>query len=93
MIKSKGGRGWFVDVSAGWVREYDADLRRRVYRFQRGLDKEHVWRRYLQALADADGKVGSSVGWHSHKCNVMVGLGMIAREEGLYGFSAFASDR
>lgn len=93
VIKSKGGRGWFVDVSAGWVREYDADLRRRVYRFQRGLDKEHVWRRYLQALADADGKVGSSVGWHSHKCNVMVGLGMIAREEGLYGFSAFASDR
>lgn len=93
VIKSKGGRGWFVDVSAGWVREYDPALLRRVYRFQRGLDKDHVWRRYLQALADADGKVGSSVGWHSHKCNVMVGLGMIAREEGLYGFSAFASDR
>jgi hypothetical protein len=92
VIRSKGSRGWFVDVSAGWVREFDVDLGRRVYRFQRGLEKDHPWRRYLNALADAEGKVASNVGWHSHKCNVLVGLGMLCREEGLYGFSSFAAE-
>lgn len=90
VIKSKGGRGWFVDVSAGWVREYDPALGRRVYKFQRGLDKDHTWRRYLNAIADAEGKVGSSVGWHSRKMEILRGLGMMAREEGLYGAGAFA---
>lgn len=92
VIKSKGGRGWFTDISAGWVREHDPALGRRVYRFQRGLDKDHVWRQYLQALADADGKVGSSVGWFPRKMEVLRGLGMIGREEGLFGANSFAFD-
>ncbi|KAJ9111716.1 hypothetical protein QFC19_001076 [Naganishia cerealis] len=107
VVKSKGGRGWYVDVSAGWLEKTDqADTRtcRPVVGlpdddgsspddtlvYTRGLTQDHPWRQYLSSLADASGKVGSAVGWHSRKMEVVHGHGMLGREEGLYGAGAFA---
>ncbi|KAJ9114341.1 hypothetical protein QFC20_001482 [Naganishia adeliensis] len=107
IVKSKGGRGWYVDVSAGWLDKTDqADTRpcRPVVGkpeedgssvddalvYTRGLAQDHPWRQYLSSLADASGKVGSAVGWHSRKMEVVFGHGMLGREEGLYGAGAFA---
>lgn len=107
VVKSKGGRGWYVDVSAGWLDKTDeADKRpcRPIVGkpledgsseddtlvYTRGLAQDHPWRRYLSSLAVASGKVGSAVGWHSRKMEVVFGHGMLGREEGLYGAGAFA---
>ena len=107
VVKSKGGRGWYVDVSAGWLDKTD-DADKRPCRpivgkpmedgsseddtliYTRGLTQDHPWRRYLSSLAVASGKVGSAVGWHSRKMEVVFGHGMLGREEGLYGAGAFA---
>lgn len=107
VVKSKGGRGWYVDVSAGWLDKNDqADTRTcrplvgspeddgsspdDTLVYTRGLAQDHPWRQYLSSLADAWGKVGSAVGWHSRKMEVVHGHGMLGREEGLYGAGAFA---
>ena len=60
IIKSKGGRGWYVDTAAGWV---GAEL-------QRNLPKEHPLRAQMDRLADANGNVNSGVGWHARKMEV-----------------------
>src|ERR1700710_2988138 len=57
IIKSKGGRGWYVDTASGWV---GAELRR-------NLAKEHPLRVQMDRLADANGNVNSGVGWHARK--------------------------
>lgn len=90
-IRSKGGRGWYVDTSAGWVGEHDHEHHgpSRIV-FKRLLDRDHPWRRYLEHLSQADGKVSSGVGWHSRKMEIVKGHGMMGREEGLYGAGAFA---
>ncbi|KAF8273269.1 hypothetical protein EI94DRAFT_1676809 [Lactarius quietus] len=84
IIRSKGGRGWYVDTASGWVAgSGGATLRR-------DLEKDHPWRRALQLLADANGNVNSGVGWHARKMEVLHGHGLIGREDGLYGAVSFA---
>ncbi len=84
-IKSKGNRGWYVDISAGWT-ESPGGIRK----FTRGLTRGHPSRQYLEQLAEYNGRVGSGVGWHSRKMEVIRGDGMMGREAGLYGAGAFA---
>lgn len=87
-IRSKGGRGWYVDVTAAWVQDTTEEGKK--WRYARYLPHNHPWRMYLQGLSDAGGRVSSSVGWHSRKMEVVQGWGMMGREEGLAGAGAFA---
>jgi hypothetical protein len=79
IIRSKGGRGWYVDTATGWC---GGELRRDL--------KDHPWREELQRLSDANGNVASGVGWHARKMEVLHGHGMFGREDGLYGAVSFA---
>lgn len=103
VVKSKGGRGWYVDVSAGWIQSDTVDDWGYVQKgparvgeglgslsFVRHLPANHPRRRYLTALAEANGRVRSDVGWHSRKMEVVRGEGMMGREEGMGGVGAFA---
>lgn len=103
VVKSKGGRGWYVDVSAGWIQSDTVDDWGYVQKgpaivgeglgalsFVRHLPATHPRRRYLTALAEANGRVRSDVGWHSRKMEVVRGEGMMGREEGMGGVGAFA---
>ncbi|KAH9003012.1 hypothetical protein EDB86DRAFT_3233334 [Lactarius hatsudake] len=84
IVRSKGGRGWYVDTASGWVPgPSGASLRR-------DLEKDHPWRRALGLLADANGNVNSGVGWHARKMEVLHGQGLLGREDGLYGAVSFA---
>ncbi|PCH42263.1 hypothetical protein WOLCODRAFT_137803 [Wolfiporia cocos MD-104 SS10] len=84
VVKSKGGRGWYVDVASGWI----AEAGRAVLR--RDLQGGHPWRAALERLADANGNVSSGVGWHARKMEVLHGHGLLGREAGLYGAVSFA---
>lgn len=88
VVKSKGGRGWYVDSSAGWIQDRTDSAE--DWTFVRHLPKDHEWRKWLTSLSDASGRVGSGVGWHSKKMEVIKGLGMMGREEGMAGAGAFA---
>ncbi|WVR05918.1 hypothetical protein IAU60_002944 [Kwoniella sp. DSM 27419] len=90
VIKSKGGRGWYVDLSAGW-RRLDGDIEGKSgWEYVRHLPKSYPWRQWLNHLSESNGRVGSNVGWHSRKMEVIKGMGMVGREEGLAGVGAFA---
>ncbi|KAJ7158811.1 hypothetical protein C8R46DRAFT_401293 [Mycena filopes] len=80
IVRSKGGRGWYVDTASGWVA---GELRR-------DLPKEHAWRRYLDQLSEANGNVSSGIGWHARKMEILYGHGMLGHEDGLYGAVSFA---
>lgn len=80
IIRSKGGRGWYVDTASGWVSGV----------LMRDLDETHPLRVEMQRLADANGNVNSGVGWHARKMEVLHGCGMLGREDGLYGAVSFA---
>ncbi|KZV83140.1 hypothetical protein EXIGLDRAFT_656474 [Exidia glandulosa HHB12029] len=80
VVRSKGGRAWYVDGASGWV---DGVMRR-------DLGEDHPLRREIERLADANGNVGSGVGWHARKMEVLQGVGMLGREDGLYGAVSFA---
>ncbi|KAJ6619689.1 hypothetical protein B0H10DRAFT_2163778 [Mycena sp. CBHHK59/15] len=86
IIRSKGGRGWYVDTASGWV----AELGGGPGSLRRDLPKEHPWRRYLEQLSDANGNVSSGIGWHARKMEVLYGRGLLGREDGLYGAVSFA---
>lgn len=88
VIRSKGGRGWYVDTSAGWIQDRTESVE--DWTFDRHLHKDHAWRKWLTSLSDASGRVGSGVGWHARKMEVIKGLGMLGREEGMAGAGAFA---
>ncbi|ORX35987.1 hypothetical protein BD324DRAFT_651897 [Kockovaella imperatae] len=60
VIKSKGGRGWYVDLSAGWMNG----------QFVRHLPADHPHRTWLTHLALAQGRVASAVGWHNRKMEI-----------------------
>jgi hypothetical protein len=64
VVRSKGGRGWYVDTASGWV---DGVLRR-------DLEGGHPWRGYLEQLSDANGNVTSGIGWHARKMEVRSGF-------------------
>lgn len=83
-IRSKGGRGWYVDTACGWVHKDGASV------LQRGLAPEHPLRQEYERLAGANGNVGSGVGWHARKMEILRGNGMLGREDGLYGAVSFA---
>ncbi|WWC86288.1 uncharacterized protein L201_001161 [Kwoniella dendrophila CBS 6074] len=92
IVKSKGGRGWYVDLSSGWKR-LDGDFEdpnSKSWEFVRHLPKSDQRRKWLNFLSESNGKVGSNVGWHSRKMEVVKGMGMLGREEGLAGVGAFA---
>ena len=59
IIRSKGGRGWYVDTASGWC---GGEMRRDL--------GDHPWRGELQRLSDANGNVASGVGWHARKMEV-----------------------
>ena len=61
IIRSKGGRGWYVDTATGWC---GGELKREL--------KDHPWREELQRLSDANGNVASGVGWHARKMEVRI---------------------
>jgi hypothetical protein len=61
IIRSKGGRGWYVDTASGWCA---GELKRDL--------KDHPWRDELQKLSDANGNVASGVGWHARKMEVSI---------------------
>ncbi|KAI0787931.1 hypothetical protein C8Q74DRAFT_1195306 [Fomes fomentarius] len=91
IIRSKGGRGWYVDVASGWLAQPSADGEEgQGAVLKRDLEPSHPWRVELEALADANGNVSSGVGWHSRKMEVLNGEGLLGREAGLYGAVAFA---
>lgn len=103
VIRSKGGRGWYVDVSAGWipartVQDWGYTTQDPVtvgqgigaMSFVRHLPNAHEWRQWLTRLAEANGRVSSYVGWHSRKMEVVRGEGMMGREDGMGGVDAFA---
>lgn len=60
IIRSKGGRGWYVDTATGWV---SGELRRQ-------LAPDHPLRIEMERLARANGNVNSGVGWHARKMEV-----------------------
>ena len=85
VIRSKGGRGWYVDTASGWTAETGDHAV-----LQRSLPRDNPLRDELQKLADANGNVNSGVGWHARKMEVLHGYGLHGREDGLYGAVAFA---
>jgi hypothetical protein len=67
IVKSKGGRGWYVDTACGWVAEgAEGSV------LKRNLPKEHGLRIEMDKMADANGNVSSGVGWHARKMEVRV---------------------
>ena len=75
IVKSKGGRGWYVDTASGWIAEpcleegCDGGAA-----LKRNLPQGHPWRNELVRLSDANGNVNSGVGWHSRKMEVCLSL-------------------
>ncbi|CAE6463978.1 unnamed protein product [Rhizoctonia solani] len=86
IVRSKGGRGFYVDSSAGWV----ASPENNGAILQRDLPESHPLRAEVERLAMANGNVSSGVGWHARKMEVLYGTGMLGREDGLYGAVSFA---
>ncbi|KZT41252.1 hypothetical protein SISSUDRAFT_350885 [Sistotremastrum suecicum HHB10207 ss-3] len=92
VIRSKGGRGWYIDTASGWcaAREEAVGLGANKPVLRRDLDEKHPLRFELNRLADANGNVGSGIGWHGRKMEILHGQGMQGREDGLYGAVSFA---
>ncbi|EIN04809.1 hypothetical protein PUNSTDRAFT_107629 [Punctularia strigosozonata HHB-11173 SS5] len=93
VIRSKGGRGWYVDTGSGWIGAAsgeDGQGSGDKPMLARDLPVGHPWRVELENLANANGNVSSGVGWHARKMEVLHGHGMLGREDGLYGAVAFA---
>ncbi|KAF7796627.1 hypothetical protein EIP86_007809 [Pleurotus ostreatoroseus] len=88
IVRSKGGRGWYVDSASGWTAGPDGSDDGSVLR--RDLERDHPWRAQIERLADANGNVTSDVGWHARKMEVLHGDGLLGREAGLYGAVSFA---
>ncbi|OCH94456.1 hypothetical protein OBBRIDRAFT_884834 [Obba rivulosa] len=89
-VKSKGGRGWYVDVASGWIADASSGSSTEKPVLRRDLEPQHPWRAALESLADANGNVSSGVGWHARKMEVLHGHGLLGREAGLYGAVCFA---
>jgi hypothetical protein len=69
ILKSKGGRGWYVDTASGWVAQVGSGEGSVL---RRNLEPTHPLRLELEKLADANGNVSSGVGWHARKMEVGV---------------------
>ncbi|KAL8277185.1 hypothetical protein RQP46_010433 [Phenoliferia psychrophenolica] len=53
------------------------------------LPRDHSTRLALQKLVDSHGVVAGETGWHPRKMEILVGEGLMGREDGLYGFHAY----
>ncbi|KAI0635670.1 hypothetical protein C8Q77DRAFT_584363 [Trametes polyzona] len=96
IVRSKGGRGWYVDAASGWAAQVSTDSdgtaeeEGKGSKLRRDLEPNHPYRVEIEALADANGNVSSGVGWHARKMEILHGDGLLGREAGLYGAVAFA---
>ncbi|KAJ7593020.1 hypothetical protein C8J56DRAFT_930140 [Mycena floridula] len=86
IIKSKGGRGWYVDTASGWIAENGPESV-----LKRNLTPEHPLRAEMERLSGCNGNVSSGVGWHARKMEILHGQGMLGREDGLYGAVSFGA--
>jgi hypothetical protein len=68
IIRSKGGRGWYVDTASGWTAEVGSTSKESI--LCRTLPLNHPFRLELEKLANANGNVSSGVGWHARKMEV-----------------------
>ena len=68
VVKSKGGRAWYVDVASGWITEPGQG--HGGSQLRRDLPPGHPWRLALERLSDANGNVSSGIGWHARKLEV-----------------------
>lgn len=67
IIRSKGGRGWYVDTASAWVAEPGSEEGSVL---QRNLPSTHPFRLAMEKLSAANGNVSSGVGWHARKMEV-----------------------
>jgi hypothetical protein len=88
IVRSKGGRGWYVDMASGWVASVGSGQEGSVLR--RDLKEGHPLRLEMEKWADANGNVSTGIGWHARKMEILHGYGMLGREDGLYGAVSFA---
>lgn len=91
-VRSRGGRAWYVDASACWVngRFVRASSNTNSPKSAELMGvREAVARLASSSSAGISGGQGS-VGWHAHKMEILHGLGMFGREDGLYGAVSFA---
>jgi len=65
IIRSKGGRGWYVDTASAWVAEGESGST-----LMRDLPPTHPFRLEMEKLSAANGNVSSGVGWHARKMEV-----------------------
>jgi hypothetical protein len=73
IVRSKGGRGWYVDTASGWVATCNRNKTTDSCEgsvLQRDLEVGHPLRVQLERWADANGNVNSGVGWHARKMEV-----------------------
>ena len=68
IIRSKGGRGWYVDTASGWTAQAGSTSKESV--LCRTLPPDHPFRLELEKLSNANGNVSSGVGWHARKMEV-----------------------
>ena len=69
IIRSKGGRGWYVDTASGWTTETGSGERSVL---RRDFPADHPFRVELERLSNANGNVSSGVGWHARKMEVLI---------------------
>jgi hypothetical protein len=74
IIRSKGGRGWYVDTASTWVAEPGSGLGSVL---KRDLPPSHPFRIELEHLSNANGNVSSGIGWHARKMEVRHTLAVI----------------
>ncbi|WFD05245.1 hypothetical protein MVES1_000573 [Malassezia vespertilionis] len=55
----------------------------------RDLPLDHPRRTALEHLSRLNGSVGGSIGWHSHKMEVLMGYGLLGHEIGNYAWLAY----
>lgn len=67
IVRSKGGRGWYVDTASGWVAPVGGGEESML---RRDLERGHPLRVEMTKLSDANGNVSSGVGWHARKMEV-----------------------
>ena len=85
VIRSKGGRGWYVDTASGWTAEPGSPSKASVLR--RDLPPDHPFRLELEKLSNANGNVSSGVGWHARKMEVRTSSAFsVALEANLFFF-------
>lgn len=73
IIRSKGGRGWYVDTASAWVAECGGTEGTGTGLgsvLRRDLPQAHPYRLEMEQLSSANGNVSSGVGWHARKMEV-----------------------